>query len=949
MMKYLHIGLILGLSVANADAAQPQLASSGNQLTLHLSWGHTSPKGTAFYVKLMGDQVSLANPKGEGLEPREVLKDGAWQTEAGGRHVDEITVTLRYGERSVKDLDDLHVIWRDLIAQSDPDTGRRLKSDPSYHRDNRKLTVQLNREGTRGFSVTVEQLLQNKVFWVPSLDVLLSLGENPVSFAEHQRELSPLKGKRILDQVQAEPEATYEQYTARWEDMGNPGYLHPSQPAPGHIVCLSWDSAIPKYGIDRGAGVWNDYGNPDRFRFWFDNGDYSSGIKDAWKGQHLEDGLPVITTSWEKGGVRYEIQQFAYPLIGPPPERRGDIPMVLLQQVTLTNLDSKAKAVPLKMTNRREVPAGTTMVLVANQGVIEDRASGCVLFSIQGPAAEQCVLESRIEKSAPDPDPRKLAEAAKRPWTTIAEARVQIELPTQGSQTLVVKLPSPVVLRNDRAKLLSLDYAAARAGTLKFWGDYLARGAQFRVPEKAVNDLFRASLWHALRLPRRHGGKEPGVKIDLPYSNFAYDQYGTPWPVNQATLVDYMLYDLRGYHAISGEELQAIYRNNQEPNGHVGGYANWGSYTPSMIYSVAQQYLLSRDRAAFERLLPASLKALDWCLGELRRAANNSGAGAGMVHLPANDLTGEGVWAWTNGYLYAGIELFGRALQQHGHPRAQECLATARDFRQALNRAFGVASVQSPLVQLRDHTWIPYVPCEALTPRRMMEVWYPTDVDGGATHLLRLRAVDANGALAESLLNDHEDTLYLKGWGMANEPVYNQQGLAYLLRDEPKAAIRTFYSQMACAFSHSVYESVEHRWTWGQYFCPPSTDGTWFELYRNMLIREQDDDTLLLLQATPRKWLENGKQTRVERAPTYYGTLNLSVTSHVSTGEIRATVEIPSQKCPQALLVRLRHPEAKRIREVVVNGRDWKDFDAQKEWVRIAAPKADRYDIVARY
>ena len=244
---------------------------------------------------------------------------------------------------------------------------------------------------------------------------------------------------------------------------------------------------------------------------------------------------------------------------------------------------------------------------------------------------------------------------------------------------------------------------------------------------------------------------------------------------------------------------------------------------------------------------------------------------------------------------------------------------------------------------------MPYVPCEALTPRRMMEIWYPTDVDGGATHLLKLRAIDSKGALADSLLNDHEDNLYLNGWGMANEPVYNMQGTAYLLRDEPKAAIRTFYSQMACAFSHSVYESVEHRWTWGQYFCPPSTDGTWFELYRNMLIREQDDDTLLLLQATPRKWLENGKQIRVERAPTCFGTLGLSVSSRAGAGEIRATVEMPSRKRPPALLVRLRHPDSKRMREVVVNGRNWKDFDPWKEWVRIDAPKEDRYDIIVRY
>ena len=96
--------------------------------------------------------------------------------------------------------------------------------------------------------------------------------------------------------------------------------------------------------------------------------------------------------------------------------------------------------------------------------------------------------------------------------------------------------------------------------------------------------------------------------------------------------------------------------------------------------------------------------------------------------------------------------------------------------------------------------------------------------------------------VADSLLHDHEDNLYYRGWGIANEPVYNQQATAYLLRDEPEAVVRAFYSYMASAFSHSALEPVEHRWTHGQYFGPPSTDGAWFELYRNMLITERDDD-----------------------------------------------------------------------------------------------------------
>ena len=125
--------------------------------------------------------------------------------------------------------------------------------------------------------------------------------------------------------------------------------------------------------------------------------------------------------------------------------------------------------------------------------------------------------------------------------------------------------------------------------------------------------------------------------------------------------------------------------------------------------------------------------------------------------------------------------------------------------------------------------------------------------------------------LADALLNDHEDNLFYKGWGIANEPVYNQHATAYLLRDEPEAAVRVFYSYMASGFSHSVFEPVEHRWTHGQYFGPPSTDGAWFELYRNMLVRERADDVLALAQATPRAWLRDGQKIELERVPTYYG------------------------------------------------------------------------------
>jgi hypothetical protein len=928
------------LGVVLLWASSIPAAAANERLAVRVSWGHTGDTVAEHRVAIGGSvglQVQTIRP--QGFEPGDRLQGDVAQTLAGKGDADALDLLLEYPQGAASTTQNVHVLWTDLIAASDADTARRLLRDPSFKTRAPALTIQLDVAGTRGFTVTIDQLLAERALWIPSLDVYVAVGDAPLSFEAHARALAPRKGRRVLDRLRVEPEATYAEYTAKWEDMGNPAYSNPQARGPGHIVGLTWDSAIRKFGIDRGAGVWPDEGNPDKVRFWFAFGELGKGVGRTWKGQQLNNGLPVMTTTFEDEGVRYEVEQFAYPLHGPPPERRGDMPMVLLQQLTITELKGTPRTLPVSMTHRRQLPAhfdGTIVVERHGDTVLfMERGRRGVLLAVDGASGETPWSGTQDYQEK---------EKQKRIDTTVF-----VDVPARGSRRFVVKLPSPLVSSNETDALIAIDYDKARAATLEFWSAYVARGAQFRVPDPAVNELFRASLWHALRLPRRHGGAGQEVAIDLPYSNFAYGQTGTPWPVNQAVYVDYMLYDLRGYHAISAEELEVQFRNNQEADGHVSGYANWLVYTPSMLYAVAQHYLLSNDGSAFERLLAPGLKAMDWCLAQIAQTSRADGPARGLVRGPLNDLTGEGVWAFNQAYLFAGLDLFARALERHGHSRAGDARQAAQAIRGSIARGFGAASLRSPLVQMRDGTWMPYVPAEALTPRRLLDQWYATDVDTGAVHLLRLKALPARGLLADALLNDHEDNLFYKGWGIANEPVYNQHATAYLLRDEPEAAVRAFYSYMASGFSHSVFEPVEHRWTHGQYFGPPSTDGAWFELYRNMLVHERDDDVLVLAQATPRDWLRDGQMIELERVPTYYGEMSATFESQSDSGEIRASIRMPAQRRPSAVWVRFRHPDGKRMHAVTVNGRAWQDFDAAADWVRLPAPADDQFAIVVRY
>ncbi len=927
-MRHVAIGVILSVVLLG----QAHGSDVPEQLKVSVSWGHEATSSAPYFLRLAPNGFEVTKPKPMQLEPTDGFKDGAWQGAAGASDVDGCEFILVYPKQPPNRQRKEHVIWTHLLREGDPEAANRLRQDPAFDPDLLVLTLQMNSEGTRGFSVAVDQLICNRAIWAPEMDVFLTAGEPLVSFEDHKKSLEPFKGQRVLNRVRREPEATYEQFISLWADMGDPRNDHPN-----HIVGLTWDSAIHKFGIDRLAGVRSDLGNPGQFRFAFD----LSGF--TWKGQKLDDGLPIMTTALEKDGIAIEIEQFAYPLNGPPPERRGDIPMVLLQKVKLTESRGEPRMLSLPLNHLRQFPKAQEVVLaaqrIAGNILLEDSKSHRVLLTIEGTDADVKLLESTEKR-----DDR--AEVIHRN----VNVEVPLDLAALGSREFIVKLPSPVVEPGDCERLLNLGYAVARQSTRRFWLDFLSRGAQFRVPEKVVNDLFRANLWHALRLPRRHGGREPNVRIDLPYSNFAYEQNGVPWPVNQAVYVDYMLYDLRGYHDLSLEELLTIYGSNQQQDGRIVGFANWGVYTPAMVYSSAKHCLLSGSRHDLEQLLSPTLKAADGCLAEMKKASEVEGPGKGLVLAPLNDLTHEArAWSFNQAYFYAGFDVLGRLLRQIGHPRAEEFRGAARAMHEATDRGFAQACIRSPLVQLRDHTWIPYVPADALTPRRLIEVWYPTDVDTGPLHLPRLKALDPSGPLATYLLHDHEDNLYFKGWGMANEPVYNPQATVYLLRDDPKGASRAFYSYMACAFSHTVLEPVEHRWGWGQFFGPPSTDGAWFELYRNMLIQERDDDTVLLFAATPRRWLEDGKRVEVERAPTYYGTLSATVESRANNGRITAEIRPSGPRQPKALLVRFRHPQATPMRSVSVNGQSWTDFDVEKEWVRINNPTAQRYLIEVNY
>lgn len=929
----MHPRIVRSLPLSLAVALAGTAAFAENEsLKLRLSVGHRSPTAEAYSVRFLpgSSGVSVGAPAGVGLEDGDVAGD-LTKLSAGAGDVDGLDLSVEWPRPTAPERKP-HSIWQYLLDHGSEGQVARLRDDPGLRPDAPILGVRLSEDGTRGFSVGLEQLRRHRAMWVPEWDVFLTLADAPVDWHRH---VASLQGRRVLDAARTGPEATLAQFRSLWEDVGDPvAYRVPWETSwlgtRGHlVVTAAAHGSLYKFAVDREGRVRPDFASPHQFRFdplW---------TNVTWKSQRIIDGLPIVATRFEGEGRTYELEQFATRRDGEAaPLRRGEIASVFVTRVRVSGA-----AGPVRLDFRFvSEPTNSMLRAYASEGghaVVEER-SGRIWSAIQ-PGSGWTIETMAADLTAAPGHRREVV------------VRCATDLAAGATQELVVKLASPPVPSDGWARLAALDPSTARSSTVRYWEDWLAEGARFEVPEPPVNDLFRANLWHALVLPRHRLDDRGKPRIDLPYANTAYGQLNADWPINQAVYVDYMIYGLRGYGAVAEEEFHAMFQSQQQPDGRMAGYANWGVYSPAQLYAMAQNYLLSGDRASFDRLLPNSLRTLDWCLGQVARARSAPDA-RGLIRAPLNDLThAEREWAFPQAYFVAGLDTFARALQAHGHARAAEVRQVAERMRVDVERAFARASVASPVVPLADGTWQNYVPCDALTPRRLLEEWYPTDVDCGPVHLARLAAVDPKGWLATSMIHDHEDNLFFGNRGAANEPVYNQQATVYLRRDEPEAAIRAFYSMTACAFSHGQLSPLEHRWAWGQYFGPPSTDGAWFELYRNLIVREREDDSLIIGQATPRAWLADGRRIRVERAPTYFGEVNLLLESRASAGAIAATVEWTPRRRPTALLVRLRHPDRAPLRRVAVNGQPWNDFARDLEWVRIPDPRENRYRIEARY
>jgi hypothetical protein len=197
----------------------------------------------------------------------------------------------------------------------------------------------------------------------------------------------------------------------------------------------------------------------------------------------------------------------------------------------------------------------------------------------------------------------------------------------------------------------------------------------------------------------------------------------------------------------------------------------------------------------------------------------------------------------------------------------------------------------------------------------------------GPIYLIFQEVVDPKEPAADFLLNFHNDLMTVRNTAFS-QPYYSRHPVSHLRRGEVKSFLKSYYNTVASLADRQTYTFWEHY-----FFASPhkTHEEGWFLMDSRWMLYMEQGNTLDLLPGIPRKWMENGKRIGLKRVATYFGPVSLEVESKLEQNVIQATVECSSNRLPNAVSVRIPHPQG--LKAVSVKGGV---YDAATERVRIA-------------
>jgi hypothetical protein len=515
------------------------------------------------------------------------------------------------------------------------------------------------------------------------------------------------------------------------------------------------------------------------------------------------------------------------------------------------------------------------------------------------------------------------------------------------------------------------EYASLKGGTEllsdteAYWNNIMACGTQIEIPEPLLLNVIRASQVYCLMAARN---EEHGKRIA---AWIASDRYG-PLESEAHSVIRGM--DLMGHEDFARRSLD-FFINKYNPAGYLTtGYTVMG--TGWHLWTLAEHYQLTEDSQWLKEVAPGVARVCQWIVQQRDKTQKINAYGQRVPEyglMPpgvAADWNRFGYRSYNQGNFYAGLYRAASGLADIGHRDANSLLRHAAQFRRDIQRAYRWTQQHSPVVPLSNGIWVPSYPSfvygfgEDAFPGEDGGRSWCYDVEIGSHHLAVLGVLDESDPNIDWIADRMEDFWFFhdglydypaqktsKDWfnlgGFSKvQPYYTRIQELYALIDDVKPFIRSFFNAIPSLLNTENLSFWEHFHNGGAWNKTHETGG-FLTQTRIMLVMERGDQ-LWLAPFVTNHWMRDGMAVAVRNAPTKFGKVSYRITSAISKGYIEAVIEPPTRSFPETLVLRLRHPEGKQIKAVMVNGKPHKDFNPLEEYIQLK-PTTGKIIVRAQY
>jgi 3',5'-cyclic AMP phosphodiesterase CpdA len=446
----------------------------------------------------------------------------------------------------------------------------------------------------------------------------------------------------------------------------------------------------------------------------------------------------------------------------------------------------------------------------------------------------------------------------------------------------------PFVKVNNPTPLLKADYKLWLQRTIDWWNAMKNSIASIEVPEKKATDALKAA--HVCQMIANDLGEVRG-------GEGFYDEFYIRDGAYQV-----MELEEAGMWEAARKSVE-LYLPRQLPDGRFESHTGQFDANGQAQWVLWQYARITADRPFLERVYPAMKKAADWTIKTLRETRNNPDY-PGL--LPAALADGEYLWAGKNhivGYDFwnlRGMLSTADAARQLGKTaEAADIEREATTYRAAIDEAV-------------KKTGLPHFPPsweQAGTHWGNTETLWPTPIfsknDTRVNELIRFLRNDFGGGY-------HEGTIRWTGYPDVIHPYMGAYTtMADLILGNDERVVEDFYwyllhSSAAHGFPEGIF--FKSNMAWGHTIPHVTGACNYAIMLRHMLVHE-DGTELHLLRAIPDWWLEDGRQIRISRLPTWFGEVSMTITGRKEGVEVN--FDGPVREKPSNIILHL--PENRKL------------------------------------